>query len=121
MTSEVLDHEERRWAAAIAKDLAALDELIHPQLTYTHSNAAVDTKDSWIGAMVDGVVEYRGVERTDTAVVEFGDTAAVTGQARIEVHARGNDIVIECRYSSVWVRDGGRWQFFLWHNTPLPK
>jgi hypothetical protein len=37
------------------------------------------------------------------------------------VHARGTDITINSRYSSVWLKNDGRWQFFVWHNTPFPK
>lgn len=120
MSSDVLDMENRRWEALIANDLDALDELFHPQLTYTHSNATVDTKESYIANVANGVVDYQAVERDDTAVTEVGDTAVITGTARFTVHAMGRDLTIESRYSSVWINDGGRWQFFVWQNTPFP-
>ena len=112
--------EDRRWEAMIGKDLAALEQLLHPQLTYTHSNARVDTKDSYIKSIADGVVSYLAVERDDTSVTEIGDTAVITGRAKFTVHAMGRDVAIESRYSSVWINDGGRWQFFVWQNTPFP-
>jgi hypothetical protein len=104
----------------IANDLDALDELLHPQLTYTHSNAMVDTKSSYIAIITNGVVDYQAVDREDTTVIQVGDTAVITGKVNFTVHAMGRDIAIESRYSSVWVKDGGRWQFLVWQNTPFP-
>jgi hypothetical protein len=121
MADDVQQLENRRWEAMIAADLDTLDELFHPQLTYTHSNALVDTKDSYIANIANGVVSYKSVEREDTALTQIGDTAVITGKAKFVVHARNTDITIESRYSSVWLNDGGRWQFFVWQNTPFPK
>jgi ketosteroid isomerase-like protein len=121
MASNVLDSEDRRWAAMIANDLDALGELLHPQLSYTHSNALMDSKESYIASLANGVVRYMSVDREDTAVTEIGDTAVITGTATFTVHARGTDITINSRYSSVWLKNDGRWQFFVWHNTPFPK
>ena len=101
-------------------DIDTLNQLVHPQLSYTHSNARVDTKESWIASMADGVVDYRAVERSDTEVMEAGDTAVITGAATFTVHAMGRDITIESRYSSVWVNGDDGWQFWVWHNTPFP-
>jgi len=120
MASDVLELEDRRWEALIANDLDAIEELFHPQLTYTHSNAMVDTKESYISNLVNGVVRYLAVDREDVQFTEIGDTAVITGAAEFTVEAGGRQISINSRFSSVWVREGGRWQFFVWHNTPFP-
>ena len=120
-TDAIAALEARRWDALIAGDLDAIDELFHDDLTYTHSNAVVDTKTSYIDNLRNGVVKYLAVERSDTAVQLHGDVASVTGSASFTVHvaALDGEVTINSRYSAVWINDGG-WQFVLWHNTPLP-
>lgn len=120
MSSDVMDRENARWEAMLANDYDALDELVHDQLVYTHSNATVDGKASWIASMTSGTVDYRSVDRSDVELNVLGDTAVITGAATFVVHAMNQDLTISSRFSSVWVNDGG-WKFFAWHNTPFPK
>ncbi len=74
MTDDVLQLEERRWTALLASDFETLDALTHADLTYTHSNAVVDTKDEWIGSMTGGLVDYRAVDREDISLTTSGTT-----------------------------------------------
>jgi hypothetical protein len=96
MNDDALAREEQRWAALISNDFEALDSLVHASLTYTHSNAAVDTKESWIRSVTSGFVDYRSVEREDV------------------------EITIVARFTAVWVNEDDRWQFYAWQNTPIP-
>ena len=118
--AEVTACEDRRWEAMIAKDVAALGELFADELSYTHSNASVDTKASYLKAIEDRVFDYRSADRTDTQTTVIGDTALITGRARIGVVARGNELELDARYTVVWVRRGGAWQFLCWQSTPRP-
>ncbi len=122
MTSDdLLALEEQRWAALIGNDFDALDQLVHPSLSYTHSNAIVDTKDSWLDSITGGLVDYRSVEREDVAVITSGTTAVITGKATFGVGVQDREMTIVARFTAVWVNEDGRWQFFAWQNTPLPK
>ena len=60
--AEVTEHEDRRWAAMIAKDIDALSALFADELSYTHSNASVDTKSSYLKAIEERYFDYRTVE-----------------------------------------------------------
>ena len=120
MSDDVLAIEEQRWAALIGNDLDALDGMVHPALSYTHSNAIVDTKESWIGSVSSGFVDYRSVEREDVAIISSGSTAVITGTATFVVGVQDNEITIVARFTSVWVNEDDRWQFFAWQNTPIP-
>lgn len=122
MTSDdVLALEEQRWAALIGKDFDTLDRLVHPSLSYTHSNALVDTKQSWLDSVSGGMVEYRSVEREDVAMITSGTTAVITGKASFVVGVQDREITIIARFTAVWVNEDGRWQFFAWQNTPIPS
>ena len=123
MTAQIEMMEERRWKAMIDDDLDALDVLLHPQMRYTHSNATVDTKDSYIAAIKKKIFDYRNVETKDTEIQLIGenDLGLVNGKALISVVAGGRELTLDCRYTCIWKHTDAGWQFLAWHNTPLPK
>ncbi|KUP97918.1 hypothetical protein AC529_04220 [Thermobifida cellulosilytica TB100] len=121
VTAEILELERRRWAALTSGDTAALRELFSARMTYTHSNAMVDTRDSYLGALDDGTVSYVAVDVADEQVRVFDAAAVVTGSAVIDARAGGRDVRTHARYSAVWAREDGRWAFVCWHSTPQPR
>ena len=112
--------EDRRFAAQMSGDGAALDALLADNLRYTHSNAAVDTKSSYIDSITSGRVTYRDVRRTETDIQMADAAAIVTGRAELDVSTPMGDRTIVCRYSAVWGAVGGTWQFLAWESTPFP-
>ena len=71
MSEVIQDLEQRRWQAMIDVDLSTLDLLLHPNLRYTHSTAAVDTKESYLQALETGLFDYREVDNTDVEIQSF--------------------------------------------------
>ncbi len=121
MTEEdIATLEDRRFAAQLSGDGAALDELLAENLRYTHSNATVDTKASYIDSITSGRVTYRDVRRTETDIQLADAAAIVTGRAELDVSTPMGDRTIVCRYSAVWGSVGGAWQFLAWESTPFP-
>ena len=118
--AEVLELERRRWDAMIAKDTAVLDDLFADEMSYTHSNALVDTKASYLKTIEDRVFDYQGVRRFDEEARLFGDTVLLTGRAEIDVTARGRPVRLNVRFSVVWAQRHGRWKFLCWQSTPIP-
>jgi uncharacterized protein (TIGR02246 family) len=112
--------EDRRYAAMIDKDLATLDELFADELTYTHSNAHVDTKASYLDAIEKRVFDYRDAKRLEEDVVVFGDAARITGHVQIHVVAGTRDLHLNARFTILYVRQDGRWRFAAWQSTPIP-
>lgn len=122
VTAEITALEDRRWAAQIGEDIATLEELYADELSYTHSNGHVDTKESYIKAIANKVFDYRGEERRDVAVTVVEGTAMVTGRIAIHVVAGGAERHLDARYSVIWVRrPAGNWQFLCWQSTPVAK
>ena len=111
--------EERRWTALTSSDTAALRELFADDMAYTHSNAMVDTKDSYLAAIDDGRVAYTSVDRSEEVIRTFGATAVVTGRAVIGALAGGRPVQTVARYTAVWARPDGDWRFVCWHATPV--
>jgi ketosteroid isomerase-like protein len=118
---QITQLEERRWTAMTQNDLPALNALLAEDLIYTHSSAVVDTKASYLESLRSGDVKYQKAQRDPIAVVVHGDAAFVTGSARVSVHVRGQDKLINMRYSNVWIKQPDGWKFALWHSTSMPQ
>jgi ketosteroid isomerase-like protein len=118
---EVSKLEEQRCAAMTSGDLAALEKLLADTLTYTHSSAVVDDKESYIESIRSGRVQYLSVERFETRSWVYGNTIVTVGRARIDVKVGGVEKNLNMRYCNAWVKTAKGWQFALWQSTPIPK
>ena len=76
----------------------------------------MNTKASVIDAVKTGSSNYKSVEREDVKVRQFGDTAVVTGHAKLHV----GDNKFEARYLDVYAKRNGAWQMVAWQSTRLP-
>ena len=117
---EILELEDKRFAAMIAKDFEALDKMVHGELLYTHSSGVVDTKTGWLDSMRSGKVRYRKVTCGDRKVRLFADMALVTGRADIEVDIGGQPKSLRLLFLNAWARTPLGWKFVAWQSTPLP-
>jgi ketosteroid isomerase-like protein len=117
---EIVAHEDRRFAAMVAGDGEALGRLLHDGLVYTHSSASVDTKASFIDAVVTKRSGYQKIERPEQKVTVYGDSAVVAGQARIELQNASGHRVLNLRFTDVWVKGPSGWQMVAWQSTPIP-
>ena len=116
--SAITDLEERRLAAMVAADTSALDDILADDLSYVHTSAAIDTKESLTSGLATGRLNYESITpTTDRAIRAHGDTAIVRGQAH--VHVNGAHFTLE--YTVVYVKPDGDWRMTSWHATRLPE
>jgi ketosteroid isomerase-like protein len=114
--------DEERTDAAIRGDFATLDRLLAADLTYVHSSAKLDTKASFIDSLRSGAVKFKGFQRDEVNVREFGDSAVITGVATVSVENRGQaPPPFKIRYTGVWMNRGGKWQMVAWQTTRVPS
>ena len=113
-------HEDRRYKAMIDKDIAALQALLGDALVYTHSNAAADSKASYIEGVRSKKFDYRSAERMDVVIDVYGDTAVVTGRAKMEAVVAGAPRTLNNRFLNVWAKGPHGWQMVAWQSTPIP-
>lgn len=112
--------DAERVAAMIAKDRATLERLLSADLVYTHSNALVDSKKSYIDGVVSLKFDYRKVDTSEVSQQVYGDTVITTGRAVIELAAAGKTRVLNNRFVHVWAKGPAGWQFVAWQSTPIP-
>lgn len=118
---EVLQAEQARVAALVADDYAALDLLLADDMTYTHSNASVDTKSAFIESLTSRVLKYHSLDHSDQQVRLYGDTAILTGKTQVHSTHFGNEVHVNLRFTIVYVRRDGRWQMAAWHSARIPS
>jgi uncharacterized protein DUF4440 len=118
---QILALEQRRFKAMCAGDVGALDELLHRDLTYTHSSGAVDSKESYLGGVRDKLWDYHSIKMSDERVSVHGGIALVHCRLNIDLTARNVPKVIDAVGLAVWIEDAGRWQVAAVHSTPHPK
>lgn len=122
--AQVLQWEQSRRDAALAGDVAALGQLMGDTLAYVHSNAACDSRDSYLQKIATGTIRYLTLEFADLQVRLSPGAALVTGQMRATVHRDGQDRAIRSVFLTVWLPDGtpGRaaWTLASHQGTALP-
>jgi len=119
--TEVAAIERQRFAAMLAADVAALDRLLAPDLTYTHSSAKVETKQEYIEAIKTGASKYKVIEPEDIRVRVYGSTAVLTGYCQFEVTSGGQELKLRVRFTDVYVKNDGAWRMVAWQSTRIPE
>jgi hypothetical protein len=116
----VLAAEDRRYAAMLDADLATLDAVCAPELSYAHSSGVRDTKDQYLGKVRSGYYVYRRIDHPVERVAVVGDSALVVGRMTADLDVDGEPKTIDNLALAVWTRSPGRWQLLAFAPTPLP-
>jgi ketosteroid isomerase-like protein len=119
--SEILDLEDKRFAAMTNRDFPALDELLDERLCYTHSSGVRDTKEEYLDAVREHVYVYGPVSHAETQITVVGDVAIVTGEMSADIIVRGNPKKLSNASTAVWARSADRWRLLTYQTTPLPS
>jgi Domain of unknown function (DUF4440) len=117
---EILGLEDKRFAAMVARDFAALEKLVHDELLYTHSSGVTDSKPSWLESMKSGKVKYKSASCSERQVRFFGEVALIRGRAAIEVDIGGQPKSLRLLFLNAWTRTPQGWKFAAWQSCPMP-
>ncbi len=118
---QILQLDSRRMRAMIDADIGALKSILADEMTYVHTTTALDTKQSLLDALESGGLNYQSMITDDVKVRLYGDTAIVTGAAKIQVSSRGQPNSFGVRFTDVYANQDGRWQMVAWQATRVPE
>jgi ketosteroid isomerase-like protein len=118
--STIRSLEDARYAAVQAGDVDGFADLAHPDLVYTHSNAVVDTLDSYLDKLRTGFYVYHRIDHPVDRIVVVGDTVVVSGEMHADLTAGGVRKQLGNRAQAVWVRQGDRWLLLAYGPTVIP-
>ncbi len=116
----LIDLDASRMKAMVDGDVAKLKAILADELTYFHSSARVDTKDSLIAGMKSGATTFDSIVPSDVEARAYGSTGVVTGTARFNVSTQNGKLDFGVRFTDVWVQKGNSWQMVAWQSTKTP-
>jgi ketosteroid isomerase-like protein len=106
--------------ATMKRDGAALDKLLHPDLTYSHSSAMTQTKADVIKSVTTGKATVEDITFSDTTVRVYGNTALVKGKVDIVNNTDGKSTPAHLNILHVWIKGTHGWQMVARQATRLP-
>ncbi len=118
IVEEIKRLEAARAKAIVAIDLAGLDQLLAPDLIYTHSSGVSEGKSAFIARVQTRL--YRRLEPKEVVIRVHGGTAVVSGLIEIDTEASGTRKSLKARFVNVWVQNQALWQNTLWQATIAP-
>jgi ketosteroid isomerase-like protein len=107
--------------AQIAQDAKALDELAAPELSYSHSDARVEDKATFIKNATSGKSRSLSLQYKDPAIRVVGDVAIVRfhWMAESETVADGKKSSTNLHILMNWQKQAGTWKLLTRASTKL--
>ena len=116
---QVLAVDEAGRRAMLHGDAAALDSLLAEDVTIFWRDGTADDKASALVLVRSGRLRYSQLDYDSTRVRVYGQTAVVTGQARIKVQSDEHTLAYLVRRTSVYVRQNDRWLLVVGQTTRI--
>ena len=118
IVEQVESLEDERIAALCSQDAETLERLLSDSMVYVHSTGLVDTKETFLGHVRNGPIQYRSFDRRDVVAYAATDTTVIfRGEAAVKVEFDGNPLDLDFRYLAVWVEYPDGWRFEAWQST----
>jgi hypothetical protein len=119
--ADVLKREQQRVEYLTAGKLDELAAMLSPSLTYTHSSAALDSKNTFVESLRSGRVAYKSLKHRDVQVrLPTPDVAILNGLSDVDVVTDGQAQHVPLRFTIVYVRRNGVWLMEAWHSARRP-
>lgn len=112
--------ETERFAAVVAGDFDTFASYCHPELVYTHSNAVVDSLESYLEKCRNGFYDYLSVDHPVHRISIVGDVAIVVGEMNAELLVDGVPKRLANASLAVWVNGAEGWRLLAFQPTVKP-
>lgn len=116
MTEEqkIVKMYKEMYTAMMKKDRAELERIHDDSFFIVHMTGMRQTKTEYIDAIMNGTLNYYGVEHEEARFAVNGDTAAFTGRSRVNAKVFGggkHTWRLQLRFQLV--KKNGEWRFAL--------
>ena len=118
---EVLGALDALKQAVVSKDRPALEKLLHPDLTYGHTDGHLETRAQVLERVTDSKVTFGAIDVSDAVVRVYGQIALVTAKLAFHANADGKQNVSALSTLDVWIRGPEGWQLVGRQLTRPPK
>jgi len=107
---EVLAASDAWRQAMMKKDGAALEKLLHDDITYSHSNGMLQTKADVVKSTTTGRMTIEAIDFSDVTVRVYGTTALIRAKVDMRNSADGKSTTNHLNVLHVWLKGPGGWQ-----------
>lgn len=118
--AEVLQADDRRFAAMREEDWAAFDALLADDLVYCHSTARLESKAEHMANLKARKPRYVDAAARERRVRVIGEVGLINGICAIHVNNDGRDTRFSVRYLAAYRRTEGGWRMVAWQSTRMP-
>jgi hypothetical protein len=113
--------DDERVSAIVGADPVLLNKLFSDDLRYAHSTGAVDTKKTFIEAIVSGRSKYEVIRYTERNFsFPAPNIALVSGRANVKVVIADGLVETALSFLAVWREEQGQWRFLAWQSCKVP-
>ena len=119
--AEVEAIERARFQTWVKNDVAAMRAVMADDALYCHSNGQCQTKQEFIAEIESKQRVYKKMDLVSLKAKALGSYAVlVNGTIDVLAEVPGKTAQFKGIYTSVYVRQDGRWQLLSWQSTTLP-
>ncbi len=111
--------ERQRFEAMTHKDIAFLQGVLTGDVTYSHSNGLVETKEEHLENIKSGRIVYEEMELEESKVRMYRKTAIVNGVVRVKGLYKNAPFNIRLGYTDVYVKQKRKWKLAAWQSVKL--
>ncbi len=116
---EIEDMERRRYQAMKEGNVEALRDLLDDHLIYTHSNALMDDKASYLAKIEAGVFRYESISIEEQSSFILSSIALLRGRMKASGILNGTPVTLDNRFLAVVRKTDGRWRLLSYQPTPV--
>lgn len=102
-------------------DLAQLEALTAPELSWGHSAGRIENRQEFLQSYVDRIMVPKTIDLADRRVAVVGDNAIVRHNFTAEaVNRAGQTVPVRIGMMQVWQKRGGNWVLLAHQAFPRP-
>jgi hypothetical protein len=105
--------------ALVKKDTVVLNQVLHNELTYGHSNGWIETKRDVISDLVAGKLVYKKIKTKEQQWKTGKDWATLRTKTEIEYVMDGKEGSLELHVLQVWLKTNKGWQLLARQSTKM--
>ena len=105
--------------ALVKRDTAFLNQYLHDNLSYGHSNGWVEKKDELMKHLFNGKLNYNKIESKELSVEHTNDIALVRLESNIQYVLDGKEGSLKLHVLQVWIKDGYVWKLLSRQGTKI--
>ncbi len=118
---QVASRVEALRIAMLNADKPALEELTNEKLTYGHSNALVEDRETFIHSLVSKKFVFTSIDLSNQSIRVVGNTAVVRHRLIGNTNDNNTPGKADITILLVWLKEGGNWKLLARQATKTPQ